>query len=241
MRGTTGSESWLPSTWEDVGSTSRATVVNTGADNYDDVVVELTLPVPESWVYIEPEDAQRYRPERPETYAGRALFVPELSVKHAAFAGMSSPRPQRERIDDKRTLIRFPPMHIRPHTPHPTDAVSLLVSPDAAATTIDVEWRITASKPVRTGLRHSQTDGARRQSAAPRRTALQERRNSTDATETAVPAEALNPRAASGSSVPSPLPASIYRTVSEQCRCKPVGAHPCQAAAPEPRCYMRRV
>lgn len=130
---------------EEVGSTFSATVVNTGPDNYIDVVVELTLPVPESWVYVEPEDAQRYRPERPDAFGGRMFLAPALALSPGAFAAAGTPRPQLERVDDKHTLVRFPPMHVRPHTSHATAEVSLLVLPEGAGTTVDVEWRITAS------------------------------------------------------------------------------------------------
>ena len=128
---------------ESVGSTFFATVVNLGADNYEDVVIELTLPFPESWVYVKPDDTRRFRPRKPARF-NSGILAPDFEIASRAVMPISA-RPKVERADDKHALVRYPPMHVRPFTSHQTDELSLLVIHDLTGKTVPIQWRITAS------------------------------------------------------------------------------------------------
>ncbi len=123
-----------------------AIVVNDTAENYEDVVLELTLPVAVDCVYARPrEAANRLDPPKRPTAYGRALFASIRPAHMPIIPGLRSPEPELEEPEAGSTLVRFPPLHVRPHTPHRLQRLLLALPPTVADTSLPVRWRVTAS------------------------------------------------------------------------------------------------
>lgn len=121
-----------------------AIVVNDTAENYEDVVLELTLPVALDCVYTRPREAANRLdpPERPTAY-GRGLLA-SITPRLPVIPGLRSPEPELEASAAGSTLVRFPPLHVRPHTPHRLQRLLLALPPTVAEATLPVRWRVTA-------------------------------------------------------------------------------------------------
>ena len=107
-----------------------AIVVNDTAENYEDVVLELTLPVALDCVYTHPREAANRLdpPERPTGY-GRGLLA-SVTPHMPIIPGLRSPEPELEEPEAGSTLVRFPPLHVRPHTPHRLQRLLLAPPPN---------------------------------------------------------------------------------------------------------------
>ena len=120
-----------------------AVLVNDSAENFEDVVLEVKLPVELNCVYTRPREAaaRLHPPERPQPFGQWLLShiatPPVIPVTRA-------PEPELEQTDKDLTLVRFPPLHVRPHTRHRLQRVLLALPPTLAGTTLTVGWRITA-------------------------------------------------------------------------------------------------
>lgn len=92
-----------------------AELVNDTDDNFHEVVVELEFPLPRIYIHLSPYDARELfnAPEEPVPW-GHGMsgltqtFIPE--------SGRGSP--EIESRDDVTSLIRYQPIHARPHTRH---------------------------------------------------------------------------------------------------------------------------
>ena len=121
-----------------------AVVVNATEHNFEDVVVELTLPIDGRLVYLRPRQAavRLRRPEAPDGWGqglmrslGSVPVVPRLPTE---------PEPEVEELEKGATLVRFPPLHVRPHTRHRLPRLLLAPFPGLAGTTLTIHWRATA-------------------------------------------------------------------------------------------------
>ncbi len=121
-----------------------AVIVNDTAENYEDVVLELALPVALDCVYTRPREAANRlgRPERPVAY-GRGLLA-SITPRMPVIPGLRPPEPELEAPEACSTLVRFPPLHVRPHTPHRLQRLLLALPPTVADATLPVRWRVTA-------------------------------------------------------------------------------------------------
>lgn len=121
-----------------------AIIVNDSAENYEDVVLELTLPVALNSVYTRAREAagRLDPPERPVPY-GRGLLA-SITPHVPIIPALRSPEPELEQPDAGFTLARFPPLHVRPHTSHRLQRLLLALPPALIGTTVAVTWRVTA-------------------------------------------------------------------------------------------------
>jgi hypothetical protein len=119
-------------------------VVNETEENFEDVVVELTLPFNRNSVYVRPHEAgsRLNPPERPDDW-GRGLLG-RLSLPQIAPALPRPPEPDIEMVEQTVTLVRFPALHVRPHTRHRLQRLLLALPPALAGRNVSVGWRATA-------------------------------------------------------------------------------------------------
>lgn len=119
-------------------------VVNETDENFEDVVVELTLPFSRTWVYTGRYEANaRLKPPEPPDEWGKGLLV---SLTRAPITPLKAGHPPEPEVEenDKLTLVRFPPLHVRPHTSHRLQALLLALPPALAGEHLPVRWRATA-------------------------------------------------------------------------------------------------
>lgn len=120
----------------------RLAIVNETDDNYENVVVELTLPLNRSQVHFSAYDARNFlQPPREPAKWGSSM------TGLLADIGTSSGRVRERAIepDGDETLVRFAPVHVRPRTTHPLGSVHLIVLPQNAGQPLQARWRATSS------------------------------------------------------------------------------------------------
>jgi hypothetical protein len=69
-----------------------------------------------------------------------ASLTPHMPV----IPGLRAAEPELGQPDAGSTLVRFPPLHVRPHTPHRLQRLLLALPPTVADSTLPVRWRVTA-------------------------------------------------------------------------------------------------
>ncbi len=120
-------------------------IVNDTDENYEDVVVELTLPFSSLCVYTGryEADSRLNLPERPDEW-GKGLLG-RLSMPPIAPVRINRPPdPEVEAKEKYATLVRFPPLHVRPRTTHRLQRLLLALPPILAGKSMPVSWRATA-------------------------------------------------------------------------------------------------
>ncbi len=128
---------------EEEKSQLTAVVVNESDSNFEDVVVELTLPLDPTWVYTRPGAAGRLRPRRPARWG--ASFTASLISTPLDIRSPHAPaEPEIERVDRFVSLVRFPPLNVRPHTRHRLERLLVALPPALSGQTLPVLWRVTA-------------------------------------------------------------------------------------------------
>jgi hypothetical protein len=132
--------------WLEAGhSKLGVSVINNSEDNYENAVVELTIPLGRSLIYLRSSEAERVLgvPEKPAPW-GEALALLTRSVTPIS-SRFREPEPEIEALDQRVTLVRYPEFRVRPRTTHPLNPILLALSPPFAGRTIPVRWRVTAS------------------------------------------------------------------------------------------------
>ena len=115
-------------------------LVNESDDNFHDVTLEVTLPLPRAQVHLSASDAEEWlKPptEPPKWGSGRFGRV--------GFRTIASPLAELVEQGDTSTLIRFSPILVRPRTRHAMPEVLLALPPDLAGQTLEATWRATSS------------------------------------------------------------------------------------------------
>jgi len=118
-------------------------LLNETDDNFEDVVLELTLPLARARVHLsasEAEETLRPPKEPPEWGSGRIASIPV--VRAATKGSLTAEVIARGEAE---TLVRFRPMRARPHTHHTLPVVMLVVAPEMAGQEIEAAWRATSS------------------------------------------------------------------------------------------------
>ncbi len=120
-------------------------VVNDTDNNFEDVVLELTLPFDSRRVYARPRQAaaRLKPPEAPDGW-GKGLMSSLSRIQPVVARLSPPPEPEFEEPEKGVTLVRFPAVHVRPHTPHRLKPLLLALPPNLAGTTLPVRWRVTA-------------------------------------------------------------------------------------------------
>ena len=131
--------------WLEAGrSVLGVSVVNSSEENYEDTVVELTFSLPRFCVFLRPREVEEVmRPPEPPAKWGRALT--DIASRSVVAQRLRDPEPEIERAGKDETLVRYPELRVRPHTPHRLRPLLLALGPPMAGTTIPVRWRVTAS------------------------------------------------------------------------------------------------
>jgi hypothetical protein len=167
-------ERWWPYiAWKHVQhepSVLRFAVMNETDDNFEDVVVEVQLPLPWNTVHVSAADAKEKLkpPEEPPRWGRRPTldFDLEPIVGHGSTVEADG--------DERHVLVRFPPLHARPRTRHDLPELNLTLDPQWLGQTLQASWRATARNTrgdLKGGLEiqvHSQTgdDGATKSEGA---------------------------------------------------------------------------
>ncbi len=128
---------------EEEESVLTAAIVNDTESNFDDVVIEITLPFDATWVYTRPGAAGKLRARRPARWGvslTESLIDMPLDIRRVD----ASPEPEVETVDRFVSLVRFPPIDVRPHTKHPLQRLLVAVAPMLPGQTVPVSWRATA-------------------------------------------------------------------------------------------------
>jgi hypothetical protein len=117
-------------------------LANETDDNFEDVVLEVTLPLPRARVHLSASGAKEALrpPEEPAKWgSGRIASIPIKTTSDSPTGAEVVVHGEAE------TLIRFPPMRARPRTRHRLPAVLLVLPPDMAGETLEARWRATSS------------------------------------------------------------------------------------------------
>jgi hypothetical protein len=116
-------------------------VTNQTDENFENVVVELTVPLPSSCVGTSPESVVE------ELSVAKPLIEwgenPIAKIDRSIFG--SSPDVEISSIDDERAKVRFPPLHVYPQTNHALEDLALALTPQWAGSDLTIEWRIAAA------------------------------------------------------------------------------------------------
>lgn len=119
-------------------------VVNDTDDNFEEVVLELTIPLDRRLVHARSRQAKALlRPPEPPSGWGGFLWSALRGIE-ATSRSAPPPAPEFEEPEKGTTLVRFPGLHVRPHTPHLLAPLFLALFPKLAGTTLSVRWRVTA-------------------------------------------------------------------------------------------------
>jgi hypothetical protein len=118
-------------------------LLNETDDNFEDVVLEVLLPLPRARVDLSASEAEEMLrpPEAPPEWGSGALgSIPVVRAADKASLGAEAVvRGEAE------TLVRFWPMRARPHTRHTLPEVMLVLAPEMADQRIEADWRATSS------------------------------------------------------------------------------------------------
>jgi hypothetical protein len=115
-------------------------VTNQTDENFENVVVEIEVPLPSSCVGTSASSVVEALSvaqliewgENPITKIDRSIFG-------------ASPDAEISPIGDERTKVRFPPVHVYPQTSQPLEALTLALAPEWAGEDLAIEWRIAAA------------------------------------------------------------------------------------------------
>jgi hypothetical protein len=124
------------------GEPSLTLAVTNGTDeNFEDVVVEVELPLPSSCVGTSPgEVVEALSVAEPLVeWAENPIARIDRSIFGAA------PDAEVSSISDERTKVRFPPLHVYPQTRHALEDLTLALAPEWAGSNLAIEWRIAAA------------------------------------------------------------------------------------------------
>lgn len=116
----------------------RLTIVNDTSENFEDVVVEVRLPLPFRAVHLDARDAAHKLgvPEPPKPWGEGPVIVPRQ-----VFEPDLDPRVLDE---GDVTLVIFPRAHVRPHSPYDLPLLLLTLGPEWQGQTMTATWRATA-------------------------------------------------------------------------------------------------
>jgi hypothetical protein len=133
-------------TLDHVGNESSelvAVIANRGPHNFEDAVLELTLPFSINHVFTDRADAaaRLETARRPQEFG---IIRPRFLDHSEIIAPGRPPSPQLQSLSREETLVRYPPSHVRPHTTDWQPRLLLALSPAIAGTTVTARWRITA-------------------------------------------------------------------------------------------------
>jgi len=118
-------------------------LINETDDNFEDVVLEVTLPLARTRVHLGLTDAEETLrpPEEPPNWgSGRIASIPVVRA-----ASMESMHAELVERGEAETLIRFFPMRTRPQTRHKMPEVMLVLAPELAGQAIEAAWRATSA------------------------------------------------------------------------------------------------
>jgi hypothetical protein len=128
---------------EDADPAVIAVIVNETASNFDDVVLELTLPfsADKAFATYGEADARLCPPEPPRMWGSlSSVALPNMPAIRLPFVE----RPEVESLDHDHVLVRYPAIHVRPRSRHRLDRLLLALPPDLAGMRVDVAWRATS-------------------------------------------------------------------------------------------------
>lgn len=121
-----------------------AVLVNDTDHNFEEAVLELTLPFEANWVYTAPGDAAHaLNPPKPPEGWGQGLLAAIRKPVVLPRVGADT-KPELEALSNGAILARFPPIHVRPHTPHRLAPLFLALPPALAGQRPSAQWRATA-------------------------------------------------------------------------------------------------
>lgn len=118
-------------------------LLNETGDNFEDVVLEVILPLPRARVHLSASEAEEMLgpPEVPPEWGSGALgSIPVVRAADKASLGA-----ELVARGEAETLVRFRPMRARPHTRHTLPEVMLVLAPEMADQKIEAAWRATSS------------------------------------------------------------------------------------------------
>ncbi|MGO9753135.1 MAG: hypothetical protein ACLP22_16825 [Solirubrobacteraceae bacterium] len=117
--------------------------VNDTSSSIEDVVHAVTLPFKDIYAYLEPEDTrEELEPgESPEGWAQLSALVARSLLPVMPSLPTTERQPALEVLDDDRTLMRFPAMHVRPRTRHRLHRLLLALAPEFAGTAVQLGFR----------------------------------------------------------------------------------------------------
>jgi Putative DNA-binding domain len=123
------------------GEPSLTLAVTNGTDeNFEDVVVEVEVPLPSSCVGTSPGEVVEALSVGPLVeWAENPIAKIDRSIFGAA------PDAEISSISDERTKVRFPPLHVYPQTSHALEELTLALAPEWAGSDLEIEWRIAAA------------------------------------------------------------------------------------------------
>lgn len=118
-------------------------LVNPTDENFEDVVVEVTLPLRRGFVWLDATEArEELAPPREPAPWGKALALRPSLARLGAAAKVHGP--DIAALGDDSTRIRFAPLHLYPRAEAKLSEVLVLVWPTMQGTSLDVEWQATA-------------------------------------------------------------------------------------------------
>lgn len=133
-------EAWLEAERSILG----VSIVSRFEENYENTVLELTFELPRAGVHLRAGEVSEVvgLPERPHTWGRSAL---DSIAARDVVAVNRKPEAKIERVNEARTLVRYPEVRVRPHAHHALQPLLLALSPTLAGGAISVHWRVTAS------------------------------------------------------------------------------------------------
>lgn len=122
----------------------KVAVVNDTDDHYEQVEVELRLPVPRMAVHLDATDAfsALRPPEKPEPWSDG--FTPLRRTRLRLRTPGQGVGASISADGSGMALISFASVHVRPHGPQTLQPLSLTLAPGFAGQTLTAEWRVTA-------------------------------------------------------------------------------------------------
>jgi len=118
-------------------------LLNGTDDNFEDVVLEVILPLPRTRVHLSASEAEEtLRPPEVPPEWGRGTIASIPVVRAAERTSLAAELVARGEAE---TLVRFRPLRARPHTRHTLPEVMLVLAPEMADHRIAAAWRATSS------------------------------------------------------------------------------------------------
>lgn len=118
------------------------TVANGTDENFQAVQLEVTIPLPPMFVLPTAEATHKRANLRdPPSPWGKQHYHLRGSL---SLADITVGAPDIEAVAEKRALVRFPPIHVRPKSRHDAGSVVLALMPEMAGKQLPVTWRVTS-------------------------------------------------------------------------------------------------